>query len=545
MEKLFPSDYFRCSKEQNPQAGQLNGLYMWVVKKVWGESKKHRMNFDACIVRTAGHDFMDFRYTSDGTATGGSDGCINFEDDDNKGLPGCLVSFAVPDLYQQVCERVSLADFFVIAAEAVMAYRFPKFSWKDRFKAGTLEGKFMRNFRFGRATEKQCKEHVGLMPNPEEGCYDLKRIFIDHIYLDVDKKKSWRFTAAISGVHTLGGAHPENSGYDGTWTFDPSVFNSAYFKRLLDKGWGPEHLSPGKAQWRVSDPSRHRNAVKKQMMFNSDLCLVFDNSLDSANCDSLILAAHDFNKLPYGPLKNEVYRFCKDIRGHGHFLHAREKVCCTWTRPDKMFTTDFWHKKSGDVTVPLPAFYKEGQDNFHCGDKFTHIPNKNFRREGCDAVGKQLGTLAGRIDCDYRGNIEGPAWRAVMDYAYDEVVWIEDFLVAWNISTSNSLNYVQGQDAKAAKRTQQHFTRSARKGNCGCCRQKSLRENDEGYGECEALKEEDTYSKEFWENRTKEPVTWPKWTNEKRPGVLTKLKWILQRKKHSVDWMNRLPWGRE
>eukprot|EP00401_Gymnodinium_catenatum_P079783 CAMPEP_0117482516 /NCGR_PEP_ID=MMETSP0784-20121206/13460_1 /TAXON_ID=39447 /ORGANISM="" /LENGTH=330 /DNA_ID=CAMNT_0005277015 /DNA_START=252 /DNA_END=1241 /DNA_ORIENTATION=- len=238
-EKFFPSDYFTCPQEQNLQAGQDNVLYRSVVKKVWQKSKQYRMNFDACIVRTAGHDLMDFRFTSDGTATGGSDGCINFGDDDNKGLPSCLVEFAVPDLYQQVCERVSLADFYVIAAEAVMARRFPKFLWADRFKNFTLEGKFMNNFRFGRATMKRCEDHVGLMPNAEEGCYDLKRIFVDHIYLHRDKQRSWRFTAAISGVHTLGGAHPENSGYNGTWTFDPSVFNNAYFKRLLDQGWGP------------------------------------------------------------------------------------------------------------------------------------------------------------------------------------------------------------------------------------------------------------------------------------------------------------------
>merc|ERR1712206_26238 len=85
------------------------------------------------------------------------------------------------------------------------------------------------------------------------------------------------------------------------------------------------------------------------------------------------------------------------------------------------------------------------------------------------------------MGCDYRGNIEGPAWKAVMDYAYDEAVWIEDFLVAWDIATSNSLRYVQAQDADAATRTRMHFTNGVIDGNCGCCREKALTEDDEGF----------------------------------------------------------------
>lgn len=46
------------------------------------DSKK---NMAACILRLAGHDFMDYRYI-DGVASGGSDGCVNFNDADNAGL---------------------------------------------------------------------------------------------------------------------------------------------------------------------------------------------------------------------------------------------------------------------------------------------------------------------------------------------------------------------------------------------------------------------------------------------------------------------------
>ena len=59
-------------------------------------------SFAGCIIRTAGHDFMDFR-TITATNPGGSDGCINFEDEDNKGLAACLVDTKLPDIYQNYC----------------------------------------------------------------------------------------------------------------------------------------------------------------------------------------------------------------------------------------------------------------------------------------------------------------------------------------------------------------------------------------------------------------------------------------------------------
>lgn len=48
-----------------------------------------RAKYAGCLVRTAGHDFMDYRSTNS-VLSGGSDGCINFGDEDNTGLADCL-----------------------------------------------------------------------------------------------------------------------------------------------------------------------------------------------------------------------------------------------------------------------------------------------------------------------------------------------------------------------------------------------------------------------------------------------------------------------
>ena len=87
----------------------------------------------------AGHDFMDFRYTADGLSTGGSDGCINLDEPDNTGLPQCLTHFDFTYEYQSHCDTVSLADFFVLLAEAAVSRVATKWGEQEPFSDGTLE----------------------------------------------------------------------------------------------------------------------------------------------------------------------------------------------------------------------------------------------------------------------------------------------------------------------------------------------------------------------------------------------------------------------
>lgn len=48
--------------------------------------------------------------------------------------------------------------------------------------------------------------------------------------------------AAISGAHSVGGAHKEFSGYNGHWSDveNQGIFNNDYYRSLMLKGWGPE-----------------------------------------------------------------------------------------------------------------------------------------------------------------------------------------------------------------------------------------------------------------------------------------------------------------
>ena len=85
----YPSEFFTCAYTQMPASGKNDTLYDSVAANI----KQHysalstdaeKQHFAACIVRTAGHDLMDFRYDMHGTARGGSDGCINLDEEDDK-----------------------------------------------------------------------------------------------------------------------------------------------------------------------------------------------------------------------------------------------------------------------------------------------------------------------------------------------------------------------------------------------------------------------------------------------------------------------------
>lgn len=251
-------------------------------------ASEDKTKYAACLLRLEGHDLMDFRRGKNkhgrirpGSAgSGGSDGCVNFDDPDNAGLPSCLAWTGLESIYDKWCDRISLADFMVLAGEAVVASIAVDYDAEDQFKDQTLLARFRDQYQYGRKTKEQCPENHGLMPNPENGCDDLNSIFVNHIYnTGVGKKHRWSLTAALSGAHTIGSAKPENSGYDGMWgdPMNQAIFNNDYFRNVMVHGWGPERAvggNEGKNQWLLIDKSPDQEKAR-QMMLNTDMCLFY------------------------------------------------------------------------------------------------------------------------------------------------------------------------------------------------------------------------------------------------------------------------------
>ena len=197
-----------------------------------------RGQYASCTLRLAGHDFMDFRRNDD--HTGGSDACVNFNDPDNAGLIECMQTFNLKKVYQNWCTVISLADYVVLAGEAVMGRTEPGYNATNHFASGTMLRSFLCRYHYGRTTASTCDWNVGRMPHPTEGCDGLETIFVDNIFWNVTEP--WRSVAAISGAHTLGRAHAEFSGFDGHWSGagEQGIFNNNYYRSILTKGWAPE-----------------------------------------------------------------------------------------------------------------------------------------------------------------------------------------------------------------------------------------------------------------------------------------------------------------
>lgn len=121
-----------------------------------------------CLLRFAGHDLMDYRVGE--KDIGGSDGCVDFSSGDNAGLQNCLISAKMPEAYAKHCTKVSLADFTVIAAEAVMGRTSNSYTTQDKaFGNDTLLHNFRENFLAGRETSNECPWSNDRMPNAEDG----------------------------------------------------------------------------------------------------------------------------------------------------------------------------------------------------------------------------------------------------------------------------------------------------------------------------------------------------------------------------------------
>eukprot|EP00966_Prymnesium_polylepis_P147312 3402808-Prymnesium_polylepis.1 len=124
---------------------------------------------------------------------------------------------------------------------------------------------FSVGFQFGRISKDTCTPPA--LPNPERACDAVKDNFVDALGL------TWKESAALMGVHTLGRAHKQFSGYEGWWNGGPKGrwFDNSYYINLLATGWEPKNVGPGKNSWVRAD-----GGSDLEMMLNSDLCLLYE-----------------------------------------------------------------------------------------------------------------------------------------------------------------------------------------------------------------------------------------------------------------------------
>ncbi|GLJ13654.1 hypothetical protein SUGI_0217550 [Cryptomeria japonica] len=108
--------------------------------------------------------------------------------------------------------------------------QFPSISYADFYQlagvvAVEVTGGPSIPFHPGRVDQYESPEE-GRLPKATGGL-DHLRIVFQRMGLD-DKD-----IVALSGAHTLGRCHRERSGYEGSWTKNPLIFDNSYFKELI------------------------------------------------------------------------------------------------------------------------------------------------------------------------------------------------------------------------------------------------------------------------------------------------------------------------
>jgi hypothetical protein len=372
-----------------------------------------------CVLRLAAHDFMDYSGDSE-RACGGSDGCWIASDPDNAGLSDCFAGgphvVGLAHVYQDFCNKISFADFIVIAAEGVMNITRENVlnSHPDR---QALD--FRSRFKFGRETKAECAYSFVKLPDAEEGCTAVNDSLVTRLGL------TWDQSAALMGAHTIGGANPSNSGYRGRWTEARAsrLFDNSYYTSLMLKGWAPERAISGnvnKNAWRRSDIGADEIGKGKEMMLDSDMCLYhsFYDHYSDPNAFHARTAVNQRCSCAWVDAKdnyNAIYMY-----NYGEFCGS----------------TEFFANFSTELN-DFGLEFGEGAGHLGLAGEVT----LNFTKQrnlccGISAFEEKQRIVEPSSDCGLPNAPKGTAALAVHSFANDEDEWIRVYYEAWAIATT-------------------------------------------------------------------------------------------------------------
>ncbi|PUU78506.1 heme peroxidase [Tuber borchii] len=182
------------------------------------------------------------------TKTGGSNGAtMRFAPEADHGANAGLK--AARDLLEGVKQKhpwISYSDLWTLAAvAAIQEMGGPKIPWRPGRKDGDLSA---------------CTPD-GRLPDASKEQKHLRAIFYRMGFNDQE-------IVALSGAHALGRCHTDRSGFDGPWTFSPTMLTNDYYRLLLEEKWAWKKWNGPKQFEDVS--------TKSLMMLPTDMALIKD-----------------------------------------------------------------------------------------------------------------------------------------------------------------------------------------------------------------------------------------------------------------------------
>jgi cytochrome c peroxidase len=228
-----------------PKFEDYQAVYNAVAKKLIDEDDYDDGSYGPVILRLAWH--ASGTYDAE-TKTGGSNGAtMRFAPEKDHGANAGLA--AARNFLEPVKEQfpwITWSDLWILSGVcAIQEMQGPVIPYRP--------GRSDRDISF-------CTPD-GRLPDASKEQNHIRAIFGRMGFNDRDM-------VALSGAHALGRCHTDRSGFDGPWTFSPTVLTNDYFKLLLDEKW----------QWKRWDgPKQYEDKkTKSLMMLPTDMALVQD-----------------------------------------------------------------------------------------------------------------------------------------------------------------------------------------------------------------------------------------------------------------------------
>ncbi|KAF5985554.1 heme-binding peroxidase [Fusarium coicis] len=203
------------------------------------------------LVRLAWHSSGTYDVATD---TGGSNGAgMRYEaeggDPANAGLQNARL-FLEP--LKRLHPWITYSDLWTLAGvTAIRAMGGPEIDWLPGRTDFTDDSKIPPR---------------GRLPDAAQGADHIRDIFYRMGFND-------REIVALSGAHSLGRCHTENSGFEGKWVNNPTRFSNQYFRLLLSEKWTEKTVpESGVTQFSSVDP----DTEEELMMLPTDMALTTD-----------------------------------------------------------------------------------------------------------------------------------------------------------------------------------------------------------------------------------------------------------------------------
>ncbi|KAI9797002.1 MAG: heme peroxidase [Piccolia ochrophora] len=231
-----------------PKFEDYQKVYDAIAKRLEDEDQYEDGSYGPVIVRLAWH--ASGTYDKD-TGTGGSNGAtMRFAPEGDHGANAGLKNARdFLDPVKQQFPWITYSDLWTLAgACAIQEMQGPNIPWRPG-----------RDDR----TEAFCTPD-GRLPDGSKEQSHLRAIFGRMGFNDQE-------IVALSGAHALGRCHTDRSGFDGPWTFSPTVVTNDYYKLLLDEKW----------HWKKwNGPKQYQDDTSKSlMMLPTDMALIKDKAL--------------------------------------------------------------------------------------------------------------------------------------------------------------------------------------------------------------------------------------------------------------------------